>query len=752
MGWTNMIIIIFIQCIYSTFATLFIQKEILMRRAWIFTILFFITINIVAQKINSEYILNIREIEDPIVIDGDVNEATWKNANIASEFSMVLPMDTSKAVVRTDVMMAYDADAFYLVAICYDDLPGGYIVESLKRDFSFGGNDNFLVFIDPFDDQTNGFAFGANAAGAQWDGMMYGGHSVNLNWDNKWSSKVKNYEDKWIFECRIPFKTMRYKKGITQWGINFSRLDLKLNEKSSWTPVPRQFPTASLAYTGILQWDKPPPDPGTNISLIPYGMMRYSRDLEDGGMEDVNWDIGFDAKVAITSSLNLDLTVNPDFSQVEVDRQVINLDRFELFFPERRQFFLENSDLFASFGMERIRPFFSRRIGLESPIMFGARLSGKLNKNWRIGVMDIQTNKVDSVSLPAQNYAVVALQRQIFARSNISAIFINKESLNYNPSPEDSNKVSIYNRNFGLEYNLASSDNIWTGKLMYHKSFTSNSSGTDYTHASELVYSTKRIKAEWRHEFVGDGYNAEVGFVPRTNYYSMKPEFRYNFFAPKSEQIVSHGPFIGSNIYFDDKFNRTDNESFMGYAISFLNRSSLRVWGSDDYVLLLDDFDPTNSGGEKLPAGSSYSWNAFGLNYNSTPGNLFTYEVSGRYGGYYNGTRLFLGGSIGYRFQPYVSLSADVVFNSIELPEPYKSTDLWLISPRVDVTLTNTIFFTTFVQYNNQANNVNINSRFQWRFKPASDFYIVYTENYLPENFNAKNRALVLKLTYWYNI
>jgi hypothetical protein len=340
----------------------------------------------------------------------------------------------------------------------------------------------------------------------------------------------------------------------------------------------------------------------------------------------------------------------------------------------------------------------------------------------------------------------------VFARSNISAIFINKESLNYSPEPEDSAAYSQYNRNFGVEYNLASSDNIWTGKFLYHKSFTPDVSGSDYTHASELVYSTKKLTAEWHHEYVGRNYNAEVGYVPRGNYYSFNPRIRYNFFPKKSGKIVSHGPHLGSNIYFDGDFSRTDNETFLGYTIQFLNRSSFTGWISDDYVLLLDDFDPTNSGGEELLAGTSYTWNATGLIYNSTPGKLLTYEFNSRYGGYYNGTRLFLSGSVGYRFQPYVSISADVAFNNIELPEPYKSTDLWLISPRVDVTFTNTIFFTTFLQYNNQADNININSRFQWRFKPASDFYIVYTENYYPEQFNVKNRALVLKLTYWYNI
>jgi hypothetical protein len=206
------------------------------------------------------------------------------------------------------------------------------MVESLKRDFSFLKNDNFLLFIDPFDDRTNGFSFGANAAGAQWDGTMYEGGKVDLSWDNKWLSVVKNYDDKWVFEAAIPFKTIRYKKGVREWGINFSRNDLKSKEKSSWAPVPRQFPTASLAYTGVLIWDEPPPDPGPNISLIPYVLGGLSKDYENKTPLSTRHQIGMDAKIGITSSLNLDLTVNPDFSQVDADQQVINMIRYELFF------------------------------------------------------------------------------------------------------------------------------------------------------------------------------------------------------------------------------------------------------------------------------------------------------------------------------------------------------------------------------------------------------------------------------------
>ena len=289
----------------------------------------------------------------------------------------------------------------------------------------------FLLFIDPFNDLTNGFSFGANAAGAQWDGTMYEGGKVDLNWDNKWISNVKNYDDKWIFEMAIPFSSIRYKNGINKWGINFSRNDLRTSEKSSWAPMPRQFPTASLAYTGNIIWDEPPPPTDANISLIPYVLGGISKDYENKTQQITEKKLGWMPKIAINSSLNLDLTVNPDFSQVEIDQQVTNLDRYELFFPEKRQFFLENGDLFANFGYASIRPFFSRSIGLGVPINFGARLSGKPDKNWRIGAMDMQTGSVDSTGLPAQNFTVASVQRKVFSRSNIGFIFINKQSLHY---------------------------------------------------------------------------------------------------------------------------------------------------------------------------------------------------------------------------------------------------------------------------------------------------------------------------------
>ena len=707
-----------------------------------------------AQKKNANYRLPLHKTDVVVRIDGLADDLAWQQAEIATDFYMMLPMDTSFARTRTDVRMAYDDNFLYILAECYHAVPGPYIVESLRRDFSFGKNDNFLLFMDPFDDQTNGFSFGANAAGAQWDGLMYDGGSVDLSWDNKWVSEVRNDAEKWVFEAAIPFKTLRYKKGITEWGINFSRLDLKTSEKSSWAPVPRQFPSASLAYTGVLVWDQPPPKVGSNISVIPYALGGTSQNYELNSARNWRGEVGVDAKVAITSSLNLDLTVNPDFSQVEVDQQVTNLDRFELFFPERRQFFLENGDLFANFGYETIRPFFSRRIGLGVPIRFGARLSGKFNKNWRLNMMNVQTGRVEDTNQPAQNFAVAAVQRRIFARSSIGLIAVDKESLKYTPSDDPTaSAYSRYHRNLGVEYNIASANNLWTGKVLYLRSMSPDDQDRNWVQAANLEYDSRRWTLSWQHQYVGSGYTAEVGFVPRRSYININPQVSYRFF-PRNSQVVSHGPLVSTEYFFNESFRQTDHESYLMYEAVFQNRSTVSAFVSHNYVRLLGAFDPTNALGDTLATGSEHQWNAWGVEYASKPNSLFTYAFSTRNGGYYthDGKRLNVTAEMGYRFQPYVSLGVQASYNNILLPEPWNRYTFWLVGPRLDVTMTNKLFLTAFMQYNEQINNLNLNTRLQWRYQPASDLFIVYTDNYLPEPFGARNRALVLKLTYWWNL
>jgi len=702
------------------------------------------------KTVNREkYRINIAQTDKPITIDGILDEEPWKTADHTQKFQRVTPTDTGYAKAQTDVSLTYDKSNLYVGVICWDPTPGKRPVESLRRDYTFTKNDNFMLFLNTYNDQTNGFAFGLSAAGAQTEGLQYDGTKVNYSWDIKWRSKVKSYDDRWVCEISIPFRSIRYFGGDKEWGINFGRLDLKDNEKSAWAPMPRQFPHCSLPFVGTLVWDKPTDKAGLRISLIPYVIGKATKDYEEPGQSiNYKYNAGFDAKMILSTALNLDLTVNPDYSQVEVDRQQTNLDRYELFFPEKRQFFLENSDLFANLGSETVRPFFSRRIGLNNPVIGGARLSGNIGNRWRIGVMDIQTGNEDDIQ--AANYMVTVLQRQVFSRSSISGFFINKQLTGAGTS-ETGTGVN-YNRIAGIEYILSSPDNRWNGKAYYHQKIEGNPAFRDAAMATSLTYSSQYMTATLGQAFTGSGYNAETGYIRRKGYFELFPSFMYKFF-PESSSIISHGPSIKLDTYLDPytSFSMTDRETQLSYNIEWQNKSTISADFRENFVKLLAPFDPTNTGGEQLQAGERFNWQELGATYSSDPRRMLNFSLTGRYGGYYNGNRLLLNAELNYRVQPYGSLAMVTTYNDIVLPEPYSSARLLLVGPRFDFTFTDKIFFTSFIQYNSQIDNLNLNMRFQWRFAPVSDLFIVYTENSSYPDYTIKNRGLVIKISYWFN-
>jgi len=723
-------------------------------------LLSFLSIQSFGQKPNSDYQYAIKRASSSLKIDGVADEPAWQNAKTISNFHQVLPMDTSRAEVQTDVKLCFDDKNLYVLFINHDTIAGPLMVESMRRDFSFGKNDNDLLFIDTFNDLTTGFSFGSNARGGQWDGLMSNGSQIDLSWDNRWQSEVSFTDDYWIWEAAIPFKTLRYKKETTSWGINFSRNDLKSTEKSSWTPIARQFPTASLAFTGDLIWEKAPPKPGLNIALIPYINVGGAFNEGDANSNSFTKNVGFDAKIGLSSAINLDLTVNPDFSQVDVDEQVTNLNRFELFFPERRQFFLENGDIFNNFGFSSIRPFFSRRIGLNAPIYYGGKLSGKINKKWRLGAMSMQTGKDNRNENPGSFFNIFSVQRQVFKRSTIGAIFVNRDLVGGQDNGTE-NPLASFNRTLGLEFNLASEDNQWTGKAFALKTFSPIKLKENTVIAGNIDRRTKHWKYGLQLESVGNGIEAnEVGFVPRKDYFLLNPDIAYLFF-PKKGPILSHGPTFMWRQYLSQESSKTfEYLGFLKYGFTFKDRSNLSVWTSKDYQKLQTDFDPTNFIGEKLAAGTEHDWNAFGLEFDSKPQSVFTYSLSTRVGGYYaGGNRQSIKAEVGYRFQPYVAILMRANYNQINftddplLPEGLKNTrqKLWLFGPRIDVTLSNKLFLTNFLQYNEQNETVNINTRLQWRYSPASDLFLVYSDNDYINGSNLRNRSIVLKFTYWWN-
>jgi len=704
----------------------------------------------VLSQINFEkYQLPIQKTSEKITIDGKLDEDTWKKAAVGKDFFMITPLDTGKANQFSEARVSFDDEFLYIAIIFFNNsIKGDYVVESLKRDFSFGKNDNFLVAIDPFNNQSTGFAFGLNTYGAQWDGTMYDGRSVDLNWDTKWYSEVQFDENQWVCEIAIPFKSIRYDETSAVWGINFSRLDLKASEKSSWAPVPRQFPSVSLAYAGALLWESPPPKQGNNTSIIPYVSDNLNNSNSDPTTNKLK--VGGDLKYNLTSALNLDVTLNPDFSQAEVDQQVTNLDRFELFFPERRQFFLENADLFSNFGYKTIRPFFSRRIGLNVPIVGGIRLSGNLNEKWRIGVMDVQTQKDELLGLDAENFGVFTLQKKVLDRSNISVLFVNKQNLNRN---QPSSEKNHFNRNVGIEYNYFSQDNLWDGKLLFLKSFSSIEDQDGAVFASHIGYQSTRWNWRVQQEYVPNDYSAEVGFVPRTNYIKLEADGGHLVFTKKETPLLSHGPALEQTYYFNTSFDKRDRITSINYLFNFKNRSRLSFRFQEQFIQLQSDFDPLRTGIATLKKETEHQWSSLSVSYDAKPQNRFTYSLEGLTGGYYQkGKRNALLGEFGYRFQPFLELNSVANYNQIKLPAPWQNNSFWLLGVKANLTFTNTIFFSNLFQYNEQLGLWNFNSRFQWRYKPASDLFLVFNSNEINYPNQTKGWSLTLKINYWLNL
>jgi hypothetical protein len=501
---------------------------------------------------------------------------------------------------------------------------------------------------------------------------------------------------------------------------------------------------------------------GSNVSMIPYVIGTRTENYQNGGSSKNLPNAGLDAKIAVSSSLNLDLTINPDFAQVEVDRQVTNLSRFSLFFPERRNFFLENSDLFERFGFRQIRPFFSRRIGLENgepiPILFGARLSGKINRDWRIGAMSMQTEGGSQPGLQGHNYSVAAVTYQMKGRSNISGILVNRQGFTKN-----SLNYADFNRVAGIDWNIATMDNRLMGKIFFHHSFAPQQTHNAFAHASWIHYETPKLILEWNHEYVGHRYSADVGFVPRIDFYNpntgitekrsylrLEPYAAWNFY-PKSKVVNKHGPSLYMSQYYDGAYLENERYLSASYTVRFQNTASSGLDLINNYVLLYFDQDITFSGNSALDAGG-YTYNHIRAYFNSDKRKILTYTLSADYGGYFSGNKTTADASLSWRKQPWGIFSLSARYDRIDMPEGFNDVDLLLISPRVDLSFTKSLFFTTFIQYNTQIENVNINSRLQWRFRPMSDLFIVYTENYNPYNVSIKNRALAVKLVWWINV
>ncbi len=711
---------------------------------------------------NTSKSITAKYINSTIEIDG-LFEEVWEAAETGEDFAQYFPNDTVKAAHGTSFKILYNETTLY-VGIKAMAPNKDYVVSSLKRDFSALTNDNVSLLFDTFNDGSNAFFFGVTPYGVQREGLVSeGGSNFNNTWDVKWQAQSTQYKDFYIVEIAIPLTSLKFKEGATSWRMRCYRWNIQTNEQSTWVRVPQQQLLSSLAFMGELVFEKPLGKSKTPIAVIPYINALSQKDFV---IDDSDNDLKFggDAKVAVGNGMTLDLTVNPDFSNVEVDDIFTNLTRFELRLPEKRQFFIDNSDLFDSFGnlFSEARPFFSRRIGLarntsgnliQNDIIGGARLSGKLNQDWRLGFLNIQTAADETNEIPSNNNMMLALQRKVASRSNIGAFIVNRQTFG-DYDFVDNNES--YNRVIGIDYNLASSDNVWTGRFYTHKSLQPNDTKGNFSVQAVGQYNKNnwQLISDW--VYVDNDFKADLGFVPRNDIFKVGNSIQRYFFPKNRNFINRHSVQLLLINYWRPTldYKLSDHLFRTSWVLDFKNQANLTTHLSNQYIYLTNDFDPTQTdGGIPISGEKGYSFNQINSTYTSNNTSLFTYSINTTIGEFFNGKIFSIGGTLAYRVQPWAQFSLNVNYDGIRLPDPHPSADLWLVTPRVDVTFNKKLFWTTIVQYSNQRDNLGINSRLQWRFAPLSDLFLVYNDNYFVEDrISPKFRSINLKLTYWLNL
>ena len=707
--------------------------------------------------------VRVKYINQPITVDAVLDEAVWAEAEAATNFWQHFPTDSLQAKQQAEIKMLFDDRNLY-VGIKVNSANDEYIIPSLRRDFRASGNDNISLLFDTFNDGTNAFFFGTNPMGVLREALISGGGAevsgFDTSWDTKWIGETIKHDTYYIVEWMIPLSAFKYREGETKWRFNSYHFDTKDNERNTWINIPQNQPIFSLAYMGDMIFEKPLGKSKAPISIIPYVNALVGKDYETNTSTS-DFKFGGDIKMTLGNSLNLDLTVNPDFSQVEVDQQVVNLTRFEISLPERRQFFIENSDLFSTFGDDRdSNPFFSRRIGIakdingnsiQNDIIAGVRLSGKINSNTRIGVLSMQTAEDVANEIPTTNNSVLTIQQKMFSRSNLSVMFINRQTTKDYDFLENEDR---YNRVLGIDYNLASSDNTWVGKYFLHKSFSPDVDNKDMSAGASTSYNSRNWNFRAGAVFVGENYRTDLGFLRRTDVFKISPRIE-RVFWPKQGQVQKHS-FSVMPFYLwrpGQDWENSDYTIVSSWNADFQNTSRVQLEMFNRFTRLYDAFDPTGSDdGTPLPEGDYY-YTSYEASFNSDQRKQFSYNIGPSIGKFYNGEKYSLQTQLTWRLQPFFSGSIQINYDDIRLPDPYPDAKIWLIGPKLDVTFNKNLFWATFIQYSTQSENFSVNTRMQWRFAPLSDLFVVYNDNYFTDNvFAPRVRSFNVKLTYWLNI
>ena len=713
------------------------------------------------------------------VLDGAVlADPAWAAAPPATGFVQTQPDEGRPASERTEVRIVFTADTLYFGVVCYDRDPASIIVTDSRRDSSLADSDSFQLILDTFLDRQNGFVFGTSPSGQEYDGQLVNegaggsgmggggqtrgaGGGFNQNWDGVWQVRAAISEVGWTAEFAIPFRTLRFPAGREQtWGVNFQRNIRRRNESAYWAPLPRQFDLFRVSLAGQLQGVAAPEGLWRTLQTTPYlsGETRTRADRPAAGATALG-DFGGDLKYGVTSGLALDLTYNTDFAQVEVDDQQINLDRFQLFFPEKRPFFLENAGAFTvtnSGGAAFNDPgqtelFFSRRIGIGAagqaiPILGGARLSGRVSEDVTVGFLNMQTEAVGDVT-PANNFTVARMRHDLANRSSVGGLFVNRRATGRLAGAGDYNRTYAFDGRWGFGRN-----GLLSGFAARTETPYRGGRRFDQDHAFDLAldYNTEAWRLRGSVMEMGRDFNPEVGFVRRTGFRKVDAGI-FNTSRPPANplRIQELQPHV--------TFNR-----FWDVETGFIQTSLLHMDNFtefEDSSVAITAWNVRKEGVTRefeisgVPvAPGSYDWHEVSLNYNSDRSARVGYGFRFQQSGFFGGSLRVAGPSFNFRRGEALNVEIRWNRNDIDLPAGRVVTNL--ASSRVAYNFSPRLFAQGLLQYNDSADLWSINLRFGWLREGNTGLFLVYNQTdglggFVPAG---SGRSFILKYTHLFDL
>ena len=724
---------------------------------------FIVLLLFIPSLIFSQLITSVNKIDVIPTIDGEViNDPAWNVAKAISTFIQKTPDEGDFISEKTIVKVMYSEKYFYVSVVAYDKNPEGIVISDTRRDASLNNSDSFSFVIDTFKDYQTGYLFGTNPAGIEFDAQITGGGEggsisrrfsvgsgggFNINWDAVWEVKTKRGDYGWSAEFAIPFKTLRYKKDKDQsWGINFERVIARKKEESHWSPISRQFTMNRLVSAGTIEGINVPIS--KNIKIMPYVLGQKNEIIDTLSSSDSNTNVGMDAKVSVGSSMTLDLTYNTDFAQVEADEQQINLDRFSLFFPEKRAFFLENAGLFSigsggGYSGPDIEMFFSRRIGvglegIPVPIIGGGRLTGTLS-GMKIGLLSMVSDEVADVT-GKNNYSVLRLKKELPNRTHIGGMYT---------ALDHQGKNGYLNQSYAIDAQLGLGE---LSKLVGFVGLTDTpglNNDNAYAYKLEAARDAKEISSSLSYTEVGANFNPEMGYLKRENYRKWSGRIFTRFRPQNKFGILEIRPHINYDGYWKlDGFQESGRWHIDNH---WEFRSGFEIHTGMNLVKegVLEVFEISE--GINIEKGT-YDYNELQIMIMTNNSKAISFSSMNRIGGFFGGERINMTPAIKIRYRDHFTSEFSYNYNKVELTNGNFTTKL--LRARLTYAISPKVYIQSLLQYNNQSDQWSMNWRFILQQSAATGLYIVYnqTQDYdgIPIIMNTKSFAL--KYSYLFDV